>query len=226
MALLIKGLIFDFDGLVLDTESPDFKSWQKVFKTFDLELTVDMWASVVGNPDHEFNPLDHIKKMTGRNIDQEGILARKRESVSKILTNQAPLPGVEDYIQDAKTMGLKVGIASSSSHDWVDKHLLRLGLVDKLDTIKCRDDVKRIKPAPDIYLAALEALEIDQHEAIAFEDSPIGTSSAKNAGIFCVAVPNELTKHLPLDHADLLMSSLSDMRLNTLISQINTIRTI
>ena len=224
MAYLIKGLIFDFDGLVLDTESPDFKGWQAVFKTFGLELTVDMWAPVVGNPDHDFDPLGHIERMTGRTIDRESILARKQENVSKALNNQAPLPGVEDYIQDAKAMGFKVGIASSSSHNWVDKHLIRLGLIDKLDTIKCRDDAKRIKPCPDIYLAALEALELDHYEAIAFEDSPIGTSSAKNAGIFCVAVPNELTKHLPLDHADLLMSSLSDVRLNTLISQIDEIR--
>ncbi|HEY6408189.1 MAG TPA: HAD-IA family hydrolase, partial [Ktedonobacteraceae bacterium] len=116
--------------------------------------------------------------------------------------------------------GLKIGVASSSGHEWVDSHLARLGLIDYFDSIKCYDDVKHTKPDPELYLAVLTALGVQGYQAIALEDSPNGVIAAQRAGIFCVAVPNPVTRQLSLDHADLYLSSLSDVPLEELLVKV------
>jgi len=130
------------------------------------------------------------------------------------------LPGVEDYILSAKRLGLKIGVASSSRHEWVDTHLTRLGLIDYFDSIKCFDDVKRTKPDPELYLAVLDALGVHGQQAIALEDSPNGVIAAQQAGIFCVAVPNPVTSQLSLLHADLCLSSLTEVSLEQLLAKV------
>jgi beta-phosphoglucomutase-like phosphatase (HAD superfamily) len=125
---------------------------------------------------------------------------------------------VEQYISEAKRLGLKLGVASSSDCPWVYRHLERLGLREQFDSIKCRDDVEKVKPSPDLYLAVLDDLGVGPREAIALEDSPHGITSAQAAGLFCVAVPNPLTRQLSTDHADLQLDSLADLRLELLLA--------
>jgi putative acetyltransferase len=113
-------------------------------------------------------------------------------------------------------------VASSSKYDWVDGYLRQLGLFDDFDAILCREDVQRIKPDPDLFLAALEALKVRADEGLVFEDSPNGVLAAKRAGIRVVAVPNPITAHGTIDGADLCLSSLAEMPLEALLIRFNS----
>ncbi len=113
-----------------------------------------------------------------------------------------------DLVAAAVTAGLRLAVASSSSRRWVEGHLDRIGALGAFHAVRCRDDVRQTKPAPDVYLAALEALGVNASQAVAFEDSPNGVQAAKTAGIYTVAVPNGVTRGWPFDHADRVIDSL------------------
>ena len=121
---------------------------------------------------------------------------------------------------DAQRLGLRLAVASSSSRAWVGGHLERLGLLDRFACVHCRDGVDRAKPDPALYLTVLRTLGVRLEQAIAFEDSPNGITAAKRAGLFCVAVPNQLTAQLALDHADLRVGCLADLPLDDLLAQV------
>jgi len=214
---MIKGLIFDFDGLILDTETPIFKSWQEIFERHGCTLTLETWADCIGRAQDAFDPCDHLEACLGHPIDRGRICSEEQKRETELIGNQPVLPGVAELITASKRLGLKLGVASSSQRDWVIGHLARIGLVEQFDGVRCANDVERAKPAPDLYLAVLEALGLGPDQAIAFEDSPNGVQAAKRAGLFCVAVPNALTKALPLDHADLTLASLEEVTLEELL---------
>lgn len=218
---MIRGLIFDFDGLMLDTEGPDYQSWQETFQTHGRHLPFETWSAYIGGSAHAFDVYVHLEAALGRPVNRAAIRTVRRQRYAELVAAQEILPGVGDYIDAARRLGLKLGVASSSSREWVAGHLGRLGLDAHFDAIRCADDVARVKPHPDLYLAALAALDLHSHEAIALEDSPNGARAAKAAGLFCVAIPNPLTCELPLDHADLRLASLADLPLDGLIARIN-----
>jgi len=137
-----------------------------------------------------------------------------------LIEAQPILPGVKQYLKDAKQLDLKIGLATSSTHAWVTGHLTRLGLIDYFDCIQSRDDVRRVKPTPEVYQNVINKLAVHPNEAIAFEDSPNGIKAAKSAGLFCVAVPNDMTRNLNLNQADLILSSLLDMPLSEVIARV------
>lgn len=217
---MIKALIFDFDGLILDTEMSSFQTWQEIYEEHDCQLPFSTWAICIGGSIELFDPFEYLEQQIGRPVLREEIRLRRRLRHVQIVEAQPVLPGVEDYILSAKRLGLKIGLASSSRHEWVDTHLTRLGLIDYFDSIKCFDDVKQSKPDPELYLAVLDALGVHGYEAIALEDSPNGVIAAQQAGIYCVAVPNPVTRQLPLEHADLCLSSLGDVSLEQLLEKV------
>jgi HAD superfamily hydrolase (TIGR01509 family) len=212
----IKALIFDFDGLILDTETPDFQSWQEIYHAYGGSLSFAEWAGWIGTMG-EFDPYDHLEGQLGHPIDRLAVRARRRTRFEELMVGKTPLPGVVEYLQEATRLGLKLGIASSSPRDWIVRNLGPLGLESYFDTIRCGDDVERTKPDPAVYLAALEALGVQVHQAIVLEDSPNGVLAAKRAGMYCVAVPNALTRQLSLDQADLQLASLADLPLEELL---------
>lgn len=214
----MKVLIFDFDGLIIDTEMPDYLSWQDVYRDHGVELPLDLWASIVGGTaESDFDPYEHLEELVGKPVDREAIWIKRRKSDIELIAKQPILPGVEDYFQDAQRLGLKLAIASSSPESWVVGHLTRLGLIDNFDCICTADDVTKTKPDPSILLAVLSGINVSAKEAIMFEDSPNGVLAANRADIFCVCVPNELTAQLDLDHADIKLNSLADMKLKDLL---------
>jgi HAD superfamily hydrolase (TIGR01509 family) len=131
------------------------------------------------------------------------------------------LPGVLQHIEEARTLGLKLGVASSSTTDWVKGHLARLGILDRFHCLRCRDDVANAKPAPDLYLAVLECLGVTAAEAFAIEDSPHGITAAKQAGLRCVAIPNTITAGLDLSRADVVLGTLSEVTLSELVTRVD-----
>jgi HAD superfamily hydrolase (TIGR01509 family) len=213
----IRALIFDFDGLILDTEGPDFRAWQEVFEEHGGDLPISVWCECIGRSADWFDPIAYLEDQTGTRLDRDAIVRRQRERHHVLVAAEAVLPGVEDYVTQAGALGLRLGIASSSSRRWVEGHLMRLGLETRWDCIHCWDDVERTKPEPDLYLAALRTLGVAAREAIAFEDSPNGVAAARAAGVYCVAVPNCLTQGLDLSGADLRLSSLAEIPLSDLL---------
>ena len=220
---MIKALIFDFDGLILDTETPEFHVWQNIYQEHGFELPNDEWGKIVGGYGlSSFDAAEHLSLLAQERLDSVSLRARHRLESHTMILAQPLLPGVLDYIHDAKRLGLKLAIASSSPHSWVDTHAKRLGIFDQFDVIICADDVGvgRTKPNPDLFLLALNQLKVQKNEAVVFEDSPNGVKAAQSAGIFVVAIPNPVTSLLPFQGVDLMLTSLSDLYLPGLLNKV------
>lgn len=217
----MRALIFDFDGLILDTEMPDYISWQEVYRSYGVELPLEKWALIVGGTaESTFEPHEYLESLTGKKVDREQIWVNRRKSYLTHLENQPVLPGVMSYLEDAKKQNLKLAIASSSPDNWVSGHLSRLGLIDYFDAVCTADDVEQTKPNPALFLLAADKVNAKPDEVIVFEDSPNGVLAAKRAGMFVVAVPNPLTASLDLGQPDLKLDSLEALNLGALIAQI------
>jgi HAD superfamily hydrolase (TIGR01509 family) len=217
---MIKGVVFDFDGLILDTELPVFRAWQEVFATHGQELSLADWVDYIGRSPDSFDPCDDLERLLGRPVDRKAIRIQHQQRERSLIQAEGVLPGVIDLIEQARESDLHLGIASSSEQAWVIGHLAHLGLGNVFETIRCSDDVEHTKPAADLYLAVLAEWAIAPQEALALEDSPHGVSAAKAAGMFCIAVPNEMTNNLSFDHADLVLSSLQGTSLDELLRKI------
>jgi HAD superfamily hydrolase (TIGR01509 family) len=214
---MIRALIFDFDGLILDTEVPEFRAWQEIYQHHDCQLPLATWATCIGTSAAAFDPYAYLETLLGHAVERQAIQAQWRQRRDELLAPQTVLPGVQEYLVDAARLGLQLGVASSSSRAWVTGHLARLGLLTHFASIQCADDVQATKPNPASYQAVLTSLQVSPAQALALEDSPHGILAAKRAGLWCVAVPNALTRHLPLDRADAQLSSLADMSLEQLL---------
>ena len=213
---MIRAVVFDFDGLILDSEGPVYQAWAEVYERFGEELSLDFWRTIIGRGAGFFDPLADLEKRLGRPLEREAIRAEKRLRERELVEAQPVLPGVHEWREEAAGAGLKLGVASSSSRSWVLGHLDRLGL-DGWDCVRCADDVARPKPDPDVYLAALDCLGTAASGALAVEDSTHGIAAAKAAGLFCVAVPGPLTMESDLSAADLRLASLDERRLAEVI---------
>jgi HAD superfamily hydrolase (TIGR01509 family) len=216
---MIKALIFDFDGLILDTESPEFQAWQEVFAAHGHELAPELWADLIGRPRTYFDMYAYFKALNGPLTDLDALRKDRRARVIQSVLEQPILPGVLNYLSEAKEMGLKIGLASSSGGEYVRGHLKRLNLFEYFHVTKCLEDTEAHKPDPAPYLAVLDEIGVSPREAIAFEDSPNGVAAARAAGLFCIAVPNPITQCLSLSHADHCLKSLADEPLRQLLSR-------
>jgi HAD superfamily hydrolase (TIGR01509 family) len=220
---MIQALIFDFDGLILDTETPEFVCWQNIYREHGFEFPHDRWGSIIGGSGQSnFDAAEHLCQLSQGRLDSAVLRARNHRESFQVILEQGPLPGVLDYLQDAKRLGLKLAIASSSPHSWVDEHARRIGVFDYFDEVVTADDVRigRTKPNPDLFLTALSRLKVPKEAAIVFEDSPNGVTAANRAGIFVVAVPNDVTGRLSLTGANLVLSSLTELSLSELLHQV------
>ncbi len=217
---MFKAIAFDFDGLILDTEGPVYRSWLEVYQALGEELPFERWVQIVGSTTLGFHPQHHLEERLGRPLPQE-VLDQRTGRRTELVLAEKVLPGVVELIDEARAAGMKLGVASSSTADWVTGHLARLGILDRFDCIRCRDQVARAKPEPDLYLAVLECLGVAAAEAFAVEDSPNGIAAAKSAGLRCVAIPNQITSGLDLSQADLVVASLADLSLADLIRGLN-----
>jgi HAD superfamily hydrolase (TIGR01509 family) len=205
---VLKAIVFDFDGLILDTEEPIYRSWLEVYQAHGQELPFDRWMQTVGSSNAAFDPRANLEERLGRALPQDVLDARLRRRTALVL-EQAVRPGVAELAAACRQAGLKTGVASSSTRAWVSGHLERLGILSLFDCLRCRDDVPSVKPAPDLYIASLECLGVEPGEAVAVEDSPNGVVAAKSAGMLCVAVPNKITSGQDVGQADLVLPSLA-----------------
>ncbi len=212
-----QAIVFDFDGVIIDTETPDFVTWRQEFRAHGVELDRGLWSGFIGGGIGSFDICGHLEDLAGRALDRDEVRARRRRNYLEQVHANPILPGVLDYLAGAREMGLKVGVASSSSREWVQGHLERLGLDAGVESVRTRDDVSAVKPDPELYLACLEALGVSADRAIAIEDSAKGMTAALAAGMFCVVVPNPMTEAMDTSRAHLKLRSLADMPLTTLL---------
>ena len=220
---MLKALIFDFDGLILDTETPEFNVWQNIYQEHGFELPHKEWEKIIGGAGlSNFDAAEHLSLLSQGRLDSVSLRLRHRLESTAVIEKVSILPGVLGMIHSAREHGLKLAIASSSSHTWVDTHAKRLDIFHYFDKVVCSDDVGsgRTKPNPDLFLLALDQLQVQKNEAIVFEDSPNGVKAANRAGIFVVAVPNPVTSGLIIEGANLIVRSLSEIPLIDLVHKV------
>jgi HAD superfamily hydrolase (TIGR01509 family) len=217
---LPDALIFDFDGTILDTETPEYRAWSEVYEAHNVELPLALWTDSIGRG-HDtvtFDPYGYLESLTGRRVDQVAIRARRRARYHELLALETPRPSILDWLNTARSLGIPLAVASSSNHAWVGGHLKRLGLRDYFEVLRCADDVVRTKPDPELYLSACTALAARPEQCIAIEDSPNGLKAAKQAGLFAVAYPNPMTASLSLEIADYRMNAAAVVPLREILS--------
>jgi HAD superfamily hydrolase (TIGR01509 family) len=213
--MTLAAIVFDFDGLIVDTENPGFISWQEIYQEFGATLRIDDWRHATGYVGG-FDPAIHLEQILCRRLDWSQLVP-KREARNWELTLQAKaLPGIEPLLRNARERQLRIGVASNSENGWVEGGLRRLGLRDYIDAVVTRDMVVNPKPAPDIYLKTVQTLEVEPGNAVALEDSEPGCTAAKQAGLRAVAIPNRFSERQDLTIADLVVKSATDLNLDLL----------
>ncbi len=212
---MIRALIFDFDGLVLDTETALIDAYGDVHRDHGLAFDRALFTRGVGHADFAFDPWSGF----GPVADRDALETKRRAFILARNNELAALPGVVALLDQAVQAGLRVGLASNSGHPHVEGHLERLGLLDRFEFIACREDVASPKPEPDLYRLVLGHFGIRARDAVAFEDSHTGALAARRAGVWVVAVPNASTGHHDFSPADLRVASLADCRLPELMAR-------
>ncbi|SES08551.1 haloacid dehalogenase superfamily, subfamily IA, variant 3 with third motif having DD or ED [Gracilibacillus ureilyticus] len=216
---MVKAIIFDFDGLIFDTETFELESFQQLYQKYNIEFPIESWLKGIGSS-LAFDPYEQLLHCIP-NIDRDTVRQERRKVYKELIADQLPRDGVVDYLKRAKQLGIMTAIASSSRRSWVDEHLDKLNLTDYFDVIFTADDAEEVKPAPDLYLKVLNHFHITPEDAIVFEDSPNGSLAAINAGISCVIVPNKTTAELAFDkRVALRMKSKNEKSLDEVLHEI------
>lgn len=212
---MINAIAFDLDGLIVDTEKTALRSWQELYDAHGVELPLDMWRTTIGTWEAPFDPASHLSAARGSALTEDELRARLERKWE--LAAQLPvLPGVREHIEAARERGAGTAVVSSSSRDWVNAQIERLGLAEHFDCVCTREDVPHTKPDPGLYYRALLLLGVDAASTLAYEDSAHGLVAAKAAGLRCVVVPTELTAESDFSRADVVLASLADVDPHTL----------
>jgi HAD superfamily hydrolase (TIGR01509 family) len=209
-------LVFDFDGTILDTEEPSYRAWSELWAAHGHDLVLADWQQTLGMED-AFDPWEVLESLVGRRLDPT-LNGQRRDRRDELQVAYEVRPGIRAWIAQAEDLGLPIGVASSSSTNWVEGHLVRLGLRDHFGCIVGRAEDVPSKPDPTSYLLACAQLDADPRRSVAVEDSPHGVSAAVAAGLFTVAVPHELTRSLDFSRADLTVSSLDALGLGDTVA--------
>jgi len=217
--MTIAALILDFDGLIIDSETPLFDIWSAIYARHGATLTLDEWQHALGTQGG-FDPYAHLAATVARALDRESLAGFVRHEHWRLCGDQPLLPGVRDRIQEARERSLGVAVASSSPANWVRPWLDQHELLPFFDAVCTRDDVQRVKPAPDLFLLAAERMRVDAASCVVFEDSPNGLLAARAAGMRTVAVPNALTCGLALPGPDLVLGSMAELTLEEILRRL------
>jgi HAD superfamily hydrolase (TIGR01509 family) len=205
----IRAFIFDFDGLMIDSETAVATSWRELYARYGLEFPDAHWRSMVGTREHDDLLWNDLGEQTGLAFDTALLEPRRRARGFELASRLPLLPGVVEHIDAAAEAGVALAVASSSSDGWVNGHLARLGLSDRFAHVCTKELAERSKPDPGIYLVALDLLGVAAGEALAFEDTQAGVAAAKAAGLRVVAVPGSFSEKMDFSAADAVLESLA-----------------
>jgi beta-phosphoglucomutase-like phosphatase (HAD superfamily) len=216
---MIRALIFDFDGLLIDTETPALLTWQKVYQDYGQELTLETWQHALGRRGGEgFKPLEHLATLVGNIFDAANVREKRWQHKVDLCELEPIRPGILETIATAQCLGLTCVVASSSGREWVEGWLKRHDMLQHFAFTKTGDDVENVKPAPDLFLSVAEKLCLQASECLVFEDSPNGTLAALNAGMPCVVVTNPVTEGLEFPQHILKLKRIDEMGLEDILN--------
>ena len=215
----IKAIIFDFDGLLMDTETTLLECWRYAWRQYGLELDpttffADHGADVSAERQRE------LAEAVGPTFDPEFSRTRRLAYRAELHARLGLREGIEDWLAEARDSGLRCAVASSSPRSWVTGLLTGVDRLEAFTTLAFGDEVPEHKPAPDVYLLALDRLGLDPSEAVAVEDSPHGVAAAKAAGLACIAIPHPHVDPARFPHADLLLRSAADLPLSAALARL------
>lgn len=215
----VKAIVFDFDGLLMDTESVMLRSWQYEWSQWGLTLDVDGFFVDHGGDVTE-ERYDALAREVGKAYDRGVSHQRRIEYRNHLHASLQLAPGIDGWIGEADAHGLTLAIASSSPLDWLHSHLDRVGIRHRFSVIAGGDEVAQPKPDPDVYELALNRLETGPAEAVAVEDSPHGVVAAHAAGLRCVAIPNPHIERRKLAGAEIVLDSAATIGLREVLQQL------
>lgn len=215
---MIKAIVFDFDGLTVDTEYALYESFCDILEMKPGNLPINEYAFHIGTDSSSL--YNFILSQANGLLTRDEIIEKSAVLHKAKLNKPIARDGIEDYLKAAKAQGLKIGLASSSYREWVEHFLIKLNILHYFDIIQTRDDVKKVKPDPELYENVVKLLGVNPREAIAFEDSANGSKAALSAGLNCVIVPNKITEHLPFENYHLKLASMADKSLEEVIDSI------
>jgi HAD superfamily hydrolase (TIGR01509 family) len=216
---VIRALLFDFDGVVVDTEVPTYQSWRETYAEYGVDLAVEDWLPAVGSGSSvsgAFDAVAHLERLIGRTVDREAVIAARSRRKAELYVHAPLLPGVRELLAEARARGLKTAIVTRNREDRVLAQCRAVGLEHAWDALVGANE-EPTRDKAELYRHALAVLEVDASEALAFEDSPAGVRAAKQARVPCVAVPNEVTRGAAFDEADVVLSSLAERSLDEIV---------
>jgi HAD superfamily hydrolase (TIGR01509 family) len=206
------ALIFDFDGLLMDTESVMLAAWQHEWRQHGLELDVSTFWVNHGGDVTEDRYL-RLAAAVGPSYDRAASHARRTAYRDELNRQLGLRPGLDAWLRDAHAAGLRLAVASSSPRQWVRRLLAGIGREADFEVFACGDEVARPKPSPEVYLLALDRLEMTAGRAVAVEDSPHGAAAARAAGLRCIAIPNPHADPATFGAPELVLASAADLSL-------------
>ena len=213
----LRAVIFDFDGLVVDTESTGYHTWREIFEEHGHDLAVETYAAVIGTDfGAHYDPRVDLEQRTGRRFDWDVLEQRRTLRERELRQHLHVLPGVVERLEEAADLGLPCAIASSSPRWWVEGWLNDLGLIHHFHHLTTVDDTGKVKPDPSLFVLAAQRLNVQPGEAVIFEDSLNGLKAALSAGIRCVVAPGPMTRHLDFSEAWRRVDALADVTLQEL----------
>jgi HAD superfamily hydrolase (TIGR01509 family) len=207
-----KAVLFDFDGVLVDTEWAIYDAWHRTFRENGHPLPLEVYTQCIGSDFNTWSPKTHLEELTGAAFDWHDLDSKRQRQIEADLAGEGPMPGAVEFLKSLTSLGIPRAVVSSSSHHWVDGWLDRLDLRRHFDEVVCRGDAPRIKPAPDLYLEAAKRFGLDPAECLVIEDSLNGVKAAIAAGMPVWAVPNRVTACLDFSLADAVLSDLSEVR--------------
>lgn len=219
----IDAVIFDFDGVIIDTETARYEVWKRIFQEHNQVLPREIWVKSIGHTEYYISPYDLLAQLTGKSIDTDMLRAYEKSMESQYIAQKPLTLGLLERIDEAKRGGGRCAIASSASRRYVEKHLSERNILSLFDVLVCRDDVSRHKPDPLPYLRAVELLDAEIDYSFAVEDAPAGIEAAVSAGLFCVAVAGNMTRDMDQSRAHCIVGSLDEFTFKSLVERKNTI---
>jgi len=221
---VLAAVIFDFDGVIFDSETPEYESHKRLYAEYGVPLTVDEWCDAIGTwtADHDDRRYEALCARTTRPPARE-VYHQRRHDIFEQLRPDAPMTGILDLLSALGRERIATAVASTAPARWVRSAIPRLRLESHFQAIVTGDDVARRKPAPDVYLEAVRRLGIDPGDAVAIEDSAPGVAAARAAGLRVVAIPHWLTATHDLAAADLRVTHAGELtvaRLQALVAPV------
>ncbi len=208
--MAFSAVLFDFDGVLVDTEWAIYQSWKRVFEAHGQHLSLEIYTRCIGSNFATWSPKTHLEDLTGLAFDWHDLDARRQMEILKELTHERPMHGAVSFLETLNAAGIPAAVVSSSSHHWVDGWLEKLGLTHHFQAIVCRGDAPLIKPAPDLFLEAAKRLDLPPDACLVIEDSLNGLKAAKAAGMAVWVVPNRVTECLDFSPAERVFRSLAE----------------